>query len=68
MSSRGKSKSRSRSPRRTSRSPARTGAAAASTGSGGGASSGSGRNDACYQFKETGSCRYGDRCRFAHGM
>lgn len=21
----------------------------------------------CYQFKDTGSCRYGDQCRFTHG-
>jgi len=24
-------------------------------------------NNSCYSFGETGSCRFGDRCRFSHG-
>jgi len=25
------------------------------------------RDDACFDFRDTGSCRYGDECRFRHG-
>lgn len=40
---------------------------AGGAGGGGGEKSGHWRTRLCDQFMQTGSCRYGDKCTFAHG-